>query len=117
MLCVSFTYAETLDTAHIVVPPAPIIPTDVPGKIGYYADKYNVSSSTISAVIKCESSFNTNAIGDGGTSFGLAQIHLPAHPHVTREQAFDPDFAISFMAKEMSIGNSWKWSCYKKLYW
>jgi len=112
MICVSLAYAERLDTAHIIVPP---IPTDIPGKINYYADKYDVSSSTMTAVIKCESSFNPNAIGDGGTSFGLAQIHLPAHPLVTREQANDPDFAIEFMAKEMSLGNSWKWTCYKML--
>lgn len=67
-------------------------------------------------VIFCESSNNPKAIGDGGTSFGLSQIHLPAHPHITKEQAFKPEYAIEFMAKEMSKGNAWKWSCWKKLY-
>lgn len=112
----SFAYAETLDTAIQYHPEVPVIPETIAGKISFYAERHGVSSSTIYAVIKCESTFNPNAIGDGGTSFGLSQIHLPAHPNITIEQAFDPDFAIEFMAKEMSIGNAWKWTCWKKLY-
>lgn len=80
------------------------------------ATKYNVSASVMTNVIFCESSNNPKAIGDHGKSFGLSQIHSPSHPNVTREQAFNPEFAIEFMAKEMSSGNAWKWSCYKKLY-
>lgn len=67
-------------------------------------------------VIKCESGGNTNAVGDGGHSRGLVQIYQPAHPDITPTQAFDPEFAVSFMAKEWSEGNQWKWTCWKQLY-
>lgn len=70
----------------------------------------------MTSVVGCESSFNPKAVGDNGTSFGLAQIHLPAHPHITKEQAFDPYFALNFMASEMKAGRSWKWTCYKLLW-
>jgi soluble lytic murein transglycosylase-like protein len=67
------------------------------------------------AVIKCESSYNPNAVGDSGHSRGLAQIHRPSHPTITDAQAFDPDFAIEFMAKAMSQGDAWMWSCWKNI--
>lgn len=35
--------------------------------------------------------------GDSGTSFGPYQIHLPAHPGVSAEQANDPGFAVGYM--------------------
>lgn len=81
--------------------------------IMYYSEKYNVSASLMAKVIYCESSNNPNAVGDNGTSFGLSQIHLPAHPHVTREQALDMHFAIEFMAKAFANDDEWMWSCYR----
>lgn len=39
----------------------------------------------------------TYGVGDQGTSFGPYQIHLPAHPGVTREQAEDPKWASDYM--------------------
>lgn len=44
-----------------------------------------------------ESSFNLTAAGDQGTSFGPFQIHLPAHPGVTKAQAEDATFAVGYM--------------------
>jgi len=88
----------------------------VPELIKFYSSKYNVDEEVVTNVIKCESNFLEDAIGDYGTSYGLSQIHLPAHPDITKEQALDKEFAIEFMAKEMSQGNSWMWSCWKKLY-
>lgn len=54
--------------------------------------------------------------GERERSYGLAQIHLPSHPTVTKEQATDPDFAITFMVKEFSKGNQRAWTCWRKLY-
>lgn len=82
-------------------------------KIEHYATAYGVNEDVMYNVIKCESSLNPKAVGDGGQSRGLSQIHRPSHPHITDEQAFDEDFAIEFMAREMSQGNAWKWSCWK----
>ena len=63
-----------------------------------------------------ESGWNRYAVGDKGTSFGIVQIHLPAHPHVTKEQAFDPTFALTFITDEFIRGNEWKWTCWKAVY-
>jgi hypothetical protein len=43
------------------------------------------------AVCEAESSGNPNALGDNGTSYGLWQIHLPAHPAFAGWDLFDPD--------------------------
>jgi len=47
----------------------------------------------LKAIAIKESGENDMAIGDGGTSFGRFQIHLPAHPEITVEQAQDPEFS------------------------
>lgn len=89
-----------------------------------YAIEYNVSATTMKKVISCEN--NTwdpkrqsdiiNSKGERENSWGLSQIHLPSHPHISREQAQDPEFSIEFMAKAFSKGQQTKWSCYKKLF-
>ena len=63
-----------------------------------------------------ESGWHPDAIGDNGTSFGLVQIHLLAHPNITREQALNPTFALNFIVDEFLKGNEWKWTCYKAIY-
>jgi hypothetical protein len=73
--------------------------------------KRNIEPQPIINTIKCESGFNPKAIGDGGTSFGLVQIHLPAHPYVTKEQAFDPEFAIDFILDAFEKNQKRMWTC------
>lgn len=105
-------------------PQAPISPkvesitssTTIRAKIQEIAKKYAVSAYEIDKVVQCESGYNPLAVGDKGKSFGLVQIHLPAHPNITKEQAFDEDFALNFIASEFSKNNKWKWSCYKSLF-
>lgn len=70
----------------------------------------------IIGVINCESSWDVNAIGDDGTSFGLVQIHLPAHPSITAEQANNPVFAIDFITSEFKKGNEHMWTCWNNMY-
>lgn len=53
--------------------------------------------------IYCESGYKivqSNVVKNGvrEDSWGLAQIHLPSHPTVSKEQTLDPDFAIKFMS-------------------
>jgi hypothetical protein len=84
-------------------------------KIATVALKYNVSQITMTRVIDCESSHNPSAIGDGGKSFGLVQIHLPSHPNITKAQALDSDFAIDFLAKSLSQGKGKMWTCFRNL--
>jgi soluble lytic murein transglycosylase-like protein len=78
------------------------------------ANKYGVSEEVMHAVIKCESTYNKNAIGDQGNSYGLVQIHLPSWKNITKEQALDPEFAISFLAEKLSEGKGNLWTCYRK---
>ncbi len=46
-------------------------------------------------------------------SYGVAQIHLPDHKTITKEQACDPEFAVQFMAKMFSQGRQKMWMGYK----
>lgn len=77
------------------------------------ASKYGVSYHEMATTIECESSWNPEAVGDGGDSRGLAQIHAPSHPTITDEMAFDPKWSIEWMAKEFSKGNQWMWTCWR----
>jgi len=79
------------------------------------SNEYGVSAGLMRQIIQCESSFNPNAIGDGGYSFGLVQIHLPSHPDVTKEQALDPEFATTFLADKLSKGQGYLWTCYRMI--
>ena len=62
--------------------------------------------------LNCESGFKYDSLGDKGTSFGIAQIHLPAHLNITKEQALDPYWAINWSVEQFKKGNARIWSCY-----
>lgn len=79
------------------------------------ANQFHVKESVMREVISCESDWNVHAIGDHGHARGLAQINDIYHPEVSQEQAFDPDFAITFMAKAMSEGRASEWTCWRQL--
>lgn len=94
------------------------IKSDYSALIEKYALKWQISPVTLNYIIKCESSYNRYAVNNTqGVEFsvGLAQINLLAH-NITREQAEDPDFAINFMAKNLSEGHWRMWyTCYTQL--
>lgn len=64
-------------------------------------------------VLECESSLNPKAVGDGGNSYGIAQIHLPSHPNISKAEALDAEFSIKFMAENFSKGKAKLWTCYR----
>lgn len=112
-------HAETVP--QDVIDDAPLSTSTVVFLIREAAERYGVNEARLYGTLKCESSvdgipFDTNAIGDGGTSFGIAQIHLSAHPDVTRVQAMDGRWAIDWAAKEFSKGRAWQWTCWKIKY-
>lgn len=87
------------------------------------AQKYGVSAEVMKTVIECESmgsttiqSYHKRPDGSRERSFGLVQIFLDAHPHITREEAIDPQFAIEFLAKNLKAGRGNLWSCYRMNY-
>lgn len=101
---------------------APIVPklalvtrNDIQLMIARYAFVYDVKSDILSKVIFCESSDNSQAIGDKGHARGLVQIHDVYHSEITDEQAFDPEFSVKFLAKKISEGKGHEWSCWRKL--
>lgn len=49
-------------------------------------------------------------------SWGVPQIHLPAHPNITRTQAMDVRFAIDWAGKQFALGRERMWSCYTLKY-
>lgn len=71
---------------------------------------YGVEAIIPIAIVEAESSYKVNAVGDGGNSYGLVQIHLPSHPTITKEQALDPYFAIDFLVLNLSKGKCKMWS-------
>lgn len=89
---------------------------EVKSMVDYYADKYGVSRQLMQKVVNCESSYNYKAVGDGGKSFGLSQIHKPSHPSITYEESTNPDFALDFMASNISKGKGNMWTCWKQLH-
>jgi len=50
--------------------------------------------------------------GDREQSYGLAQIHLPSHPEISYEEAINPDYAVKYIASQLSKGKGKQWSCY-----
>lgn len=81
-----------------------------------YAAHYGIPSIPLVRTLICESNLQDDAVGDMGTSYGIAQIHLPAHPEVSKKQALDPLWSIDWAAHQFSLGHAKLWSCYKKLY-
>lgn len=100
-----------------IIPVVEVATDDVPALVDFYATKYGVSKEVMNTVVKCESNYNPNAVGDNGNSFGVSQIHLPSWGGaITEEQARDPRFALDFMAKHLSEGRGRLWTCYRMFY-
>lgn len=95
-----------------------------------YAKEYSVSATQIANIINCENRgwdptlqsglyYTRDRINEGvykgqrEESYGLAQIHLPAHKNISHSQATDPDFSIEYLAKSLSEGKGSQWTCYR----
>ena len=65
---------------------------------------HDINFNDAVATIYCESmwmSTQSNVWTELGQepSFGLAQIHIPSHPHITKDMAMDAYFAIDFLVE------------------
>ena len=101
------------------------------------SSEYGVSFEQMSQIIDCENTerdpllqsrvLYTQAqisrhsdwgeVGEREKSFGLVQIHIPACNKwngkcITKKQAQNPEFAVNYLAHELSNGRGSKWSCY-----
>lgn len=66
-------------------------------------------------IVSCESSYRVFALGDAGYSRGLVQVHAKYWPDITDEMAYDPEFAIRFLAEKLSTGQGRLWTCHRML--
>lgn len=75
--------------------------------------KYATSTKAyqMKRTLYCESHYRNIKSMLDEESYGIAQIHLPSHPNITKEQALNPEFSIQWMA------NNWttKWYGYNRL--
>ncbi len=119
LLLLVFLVPRASAEAPIHVPPAPTKPVEAvlttQALISLKSEKWGADANIMARVIQCESQGNQYAVGDNGTSFGLVQIHLPAHPNITKEQAFDKEFSIDYLAQALSRGKGDMWTCYRLL--
>lgn len=89
-----------------------------------YSAKYGIYVGTLYDIIECETAHTFDPYIQSGhyidgvreNSHGLAQINLTIHSDITYEQATDPDYAIEFLARNLSEGRTWMWACYDILY-
>lgn len=76
------------------------------------AVEYGVDAELAVDIAHCESGLNHLAVGDKGKSFGLWQIHLPAHPSVTTTMALDPIWATEWAMPRLK-DTPYIWTCAK----
>lgn len=114
---------------NVSIAEAPVEEKSIEELVALYSDLYDVPSETMWKVMKCENrdldpnlqsklyyTFSNPALGivkgEQEYSFGLVQINLHYHPEITMEQATDPEFSISYLAEQLSLGHGSMWSCY-----
>jgi len=86
--------------------------------ISYVAKKYLLDESELMQVIKCESSFRTTAIGDGGLAYGLLQFHRPTFDGFCEGNYYSAKDQLTCAAKMWSEKESNKlhWSCFRNYF-
>lgn len=85
------------------------------GLIRWHAARNGVDPDGMVAVARCESSLNRYALGDGGKSRGIFQIHSGWHPEVSDAVAYDPDLASEWAAGRFADGYAREWTCARSL--
>jgi len=132
---IPFTVAyQAPEPPEPVETPTEISEPDIESLITQFSAQYGVSEYVMYEVIRCETAgtfdpsiqsfvyytFTDPSIGiykgEREKSYGLAQIHLPHHPDITYEQATDPEFALEFLASNLSAGRGYLWTCYRNLF-
>lgn len=111
----------TIDTPES---PPPWTKERIRERIRHYSEKYAVSYSVMDNVVSCETAGTYDPLIQSGhykngvreESYGLSQINLPSHPHITKEQARNVEFSLNFMGEEMAAGRYWKWTCWRNIY-
>lgn len=80
-------------------------------KDGRYYDKNDAQSRLTYNSGQIARNPSWGKVGDRERSFGPVQIHEPAWPSISREEAVDPYFALDFLAENVARGRSSMWTC------
>ena len=95
--------------------PDPAPPPTVPALIRDAALRHGVDAQDLLRVLACESGLNPHAVGDHGTSLGLAQLNtrglLPTFYQLGYTDPFDPAQAADFTAWAFRQGLRRHWTC------
>lgn len=103
-------YAAVVET----VVPVPV-PETLEEKAKRIAKEHGISYEKFSNLIESESKWNPNAVNEKTGDYGVVQINLKSHPTISKEQALDPEFALTWAANEIKGGREWQWTvcnCY-----
>lgn len=76
---------------------------------------YGIEIPLMKAVVRCESSWNAQAthISKWEESYGLVQLNLKAHKDISIQEAENPTFALTYLAKGLSTDPN-QWTCYRQ---
>lgn len=113
-------HAAVAKVATTTVPAAviavmPLSTSSVAALIKIDAAKYGVNETQLYNTLWCESGFKGSRVGLAG-ELGVAQIYLPAHPDITKQEALDERFSIDWAARSFAGGYAHWWTCYRELY-
>lgn len=111
---------ESYKTPQVMV--AEMTPEDYRAYASTTAERYGIDPVPFVGTLAHESDYVSDAAGDFDastkeyTSFGCAQIHLVAHPDVTKTQAQDCIWSIEWTAKQFAKGNQKMWTAWRIYY-
>jgi len=97
LLSYTITYAPPAQAAYF--PVSREIP--IADQINQVALQYGISSTTLDDIVRSESMYDPNAIGDHGCSRGLVQLNLCAHSEITPEEASSTQFSLNWAAQDI----------------
>ena len=105
------SYNPVVFTSPAVIEMLPVSTSTVHSVlIPFYANYYGINVNYMDAVVKCESNYMSSAVGDHGTSFGVAQLHYPSTKGFTIPQALNAMISLNYMAKALKYGTD-HWTC------
>ena len=111
-----------LDAVGVDTHTLAVATSSYPAMVDYYCAKYLIPTSTaqrIKEVIACESSWDSNAIGDGGKAVGLAQFHATTFNYWAKYYGLkadrnSPEDQIKLMTLMFGDNLSSHWTCSRK---
>lgn len=82
-----------------------------------YVNPAPVISPEVYAIIKCESQWKEDAVGDGGRAYGLAQFHRPTWDWLVKLSGkkgldyYEPSHQIELLTWALENGRGYLWTC------